>query len=135
MFASDAGVVHATHRLTRGQVAFRRGDRQLECLEWRQADSVEVMFRAHGADQLQEGAVRARTRDEVRGPRSGYRTGGGTVALMRQVKAFRYGKATKALRDKVEKSGRDPRLFALHSIRIGGTSTMAAGGDISGRLV
>lgn len=82
MFASDGGVVHPVHCLTREQVAFRRGDHQLSYVDWREADAVEVLFRGHKADQLQQGTVRVRTRDEVHGPRSGYRTGGGAVALM-----------------------------------------------------
>ena len=82
MFASDEGVVHHVHCLTRGQAAFRRGDRQLEYMDWSEADSVEVLYRGHKADQLQERTVRERTRDEVYGPRSGYETGGGAVALM-----------------------------------------------------
>ena len=82
MFASDKGVVHPVHCLTRGQIAFRRGDRQLEYMDWSEAESVEVLYRGHKADKLQEGTVRERTKDEVYGPRSGYGTGGGAVALM-----------------------------------------------------
>ena len=35
----------------------------------------------------------------------------------------------------VEKAGRDPKDFALHSLRIGGSSTLAAGGEVSERVV
>ena len=41
----------------------------------------------------------------------------------------------RAFREVVEKSGRDPREFALHSLRIGGASTLAAGGDVSDRVI
>ncbi len=59
-------------------------------------------------------------------PLSSYREGG-------QVNVLRYGKATQGLREIVKKSGRDPRHFSLHSLRIGGTSTLAGGGEISDR--
>ena len=36
-----------------------------------------------------------------------------------------------AFREVMEKSGRDPREFALHSLRIGGASTLAPGRDVS----
>jgi len=36
--AGDVGVVFPVHWLTRGQTAFRRGERQLEYVNWRQAD-------------------------------------------------------------------------------------------------
>ena len=42
-----------------------------------------------------------------------------TVALLNE--------APRALREVVEKSGRDPKDSALYSLRIGGTSTTAAG--------
>ena len=158
MFASNKGVIHPAHCLTRRDVAFFFEDRQLEYMEWRQADAAEVRFRGHKADPFQLGSVRARTRDDVRGPQSGYRAGGGAVALMvelmschptlpdhaplssyrsgrRVVNVFRYRKATEALRDVVEKSGRDPKDFALHSLRIGGPSALAAGGEVSDRVV
>ena len=51
-------------------------------------------------------------------------------------KFFSGGKATEALKDIVEKSGRDPpKDFALHSLRIGGPSALAAGGEVSDRVV
>lgn len=129
----------------------------MEYTYWRQADRIEVHFRGHKGDQEQTGDVRARTRDDVYGPRSGYRAGGGAVALMvellschptlpdsaplssfrsgREVKVFKYGQALRALREIVQRSGRDPKEFALHSLRIGGASTLAAGGDVSERVI
>ena len=65
MFASNKGVIHPAHCLTRRDVAFFSEDRQLEYLEWRQADAVEVRFRGHKAGPFQLGSVRARTRDDV----------------------------------------------------------------------
>ena len=46
------------------------------------ADKIEVRFRRHKGDQNQKGDVKARTRYEVYGPRSGYRAAGGAVDLM-----------------------------------------------------
>jgi len=82
MFAASSGRVHPAHCLTRRDVAFFRGDRQLAYIDWRQADKIEVHFRGHKGDQEQRGNVRVRTRDETHGPRSGYRADGGAVALV-----------------------------------------------------
>ena len=61
-------------------------------------------------------------------PLSSYRSG-------REVKVWKYNQALRAFREIVEKSGRNPKEFALHSLRIGGASTLAAGGDVSdGRI-
>ena len=157
MFAASSGRVHPAHCLTRRDVAFFRGDRQLAYIDWRQADKIEVHFRGHKGDQEQRGNVRVRTRDETHGPRSGYRADGGAVALMvellschptlpdsvplssyrsgREVKVWKYDQALRAFREIVEKSGRNPKEFALHSLRIGGASTLAAGGDVSDRVI
>ena len=103
------------------------------------------------------GDVRVRTRDAARGPRSGYRADGGAVALMvellschptlpdsaplssyrsgRDVQVWKYDQALRAFREIVEQSGRNPKEFALHSLRIGGASTLAAGGDVSDRII
>lgn len=157
MFANSSGVVHPAHCLTRQDVAFFQGDRQLQYLHWRQADRIEVRFRGHKGDQEQRGNVRVRTRDETHGPRSGYRADGGAVALMVEllschptlsdsaplssyrsgqgVQVWKYDQALRAFREIVEMSGRDPKKFALHSLRIGGASTLAAGGDVSDRVV
>ena len=82
VFASDSGVVHPAHCLTRGDVAFFAGDAQLAYALWPTADKIEVRVRGHKGDQDMIGSVRVRTRDEITGPRSGYRAGGGAVALM-----------------------------------------------------
>ena len=82
MFASDSGVVHPAHCLTRGDVAFFAGDAQLAYSLWPTADEIEVRVRGHKGDQDMIGSVRVHTRDEITGPRSGYRAGGGGVALM-----------------------------------------------------
>jgi len=65
---------HHKHAEQRGQIAFRRGDRQLEYLEWQEANLVDVLFRGQRADQGGSAAVekvRERTRDEVHGPHVG----------------------------------------------------------------
>ena len=54
-------------------------------------------------------------------PLSSYRIG-------RDVKILKYGQALQAFREIVKKSGRVPKDFALHSLRIGRASTLAAGG-------
>ena len=101
--------------------------------------------------------MRARTRDELSGPQSGYRVDGGAVALIvelmscnatlpddaplssyrigRQVKVLKYGQAPQACREIVKKSGSDPKDFVLHSLRIGGASTLAVGGEGSERVI
>ena len=56
-----------------------------------------------------------------RRPLSSYRIG-------REVKVLKYGQALQAFRELVKKSGRDPKDFALHSLRIGGASILVAGG-------
>ena len=117
----------------------------MEYVHWRQADRMEINFRGHKGDEDQIGEVRARTRDEISGPQSGYRADGGAVALTvelisrhatwpddaplsllssyrigREVKVLKYGQALQAFREIVKKSRRDPKDFALHSLRIGG---------------
>ena len=152
MFASDSGVVHPAHCLTRGDVAFFAGDAQLAYALWTTADKIEVRVRGHKGDQDMIGSVRVRTRDEITGPRSGYRAGGGAVALMvelmschrslpasppissyncgKSVRVLRYGHALRAFRDIAANAGRRPAHFALHSLRIGEATTLAAGGDV-----
>ena len=45
-----------------------------------------------------------------------------------------YRRALKALRQIVEQAGDNPKEFGLHSLRIGGATTMAARGEISDRV-
>ena len=142
IFVSSSGVAHPVHCLTRKDVAFFSGNNQLEYVHWRQADKMEMNFRGHKRDQDQIGEVRARTRDEISGPQSGYRADGGAVDLMvelmschatlpddaplssyrigREVKVLKHGQALQVSRGIVNKSGRDPKDFALHSLRIEG---------------
>ena len=47
----------------------------------------------------------------------------------------RYGRVLRAIKEVVAESGRNPDEFALHSLRIGGATTLAAGGDISERVI
>ena len=98
-----------------------------------------------------------RTRDEVRGSRSSYSTDGGAVALVLEMmsclqdlpdrtplasygfgssaRIVRHGRALRAVKEMVVESGRNPDEFALHSLRIGGATTLAAGGNISERVI
>ena len=91
-----------------------------------------------------------RTRKNVRGVGSSLREGGGAVALLvellsvhrnlpseaplasyrqsENVAVWTYGQALRALREVVAESGQDPAEFALHSLRIGSTLRLAAGG-------
>ena len=118
---------------------------------------MEIHFRGLKGDQDQIGDVRVRTREEASGPRAGYRADGGAVAPMvellschptlpadaplssyrsgREVKVVKYSQALRSFRELVEKAGRNPKKFALHSLRIGGASTLAAGGEVSERVL
>ena len=151
MFTADSGAVHPLHCPTRGDMAFFAEGTQLGERRRQQPDRVEVRFKGHKGDQEQAGSVRVRTRSEVRGPRSSFRADGGTVALMlelrscfpgfldhaplssyqcgKAIRVVRYGRALKALKEVVAKSGRNPDEFALHSLSIGATTTLAAGGE------
>ena len=83
IFASSSEVAQPAHYcLTRKDVAFVSGNTQLEYVHGRQADKAEMNARGQKGDHDQIGEVRARTRDETRGPQSGYRADGGAVALM-----------------------------------------------------
>ena len=96
-------------------------------------------------------------REEVTGPRSSVDTGGGAVALMvglmasgiilpesaplssctcgSVVRVWRYGQALRALREVVVQSGGEPGDLALHSLRIGVATKVAAGGDVPDRVI
>ena len=111
-----------------------------------------MRFKSHKGDQEQKGSVPVRTRTEVRGSKSSFRKDGGAVAFMlelmscfpglldhaplssyrsgKSARVVRYGRTLRAIKELVAKSGRNPDEFALHSLRIGGANTLAAGGDI-----
>ena len=61
-------------------------------------------------------------------PVSSYRCG-------KSVRVVRYGRALRAIKELVARFGRNPDEFALHSLRIGGATTLAAGVDISERVI
>ena len=61
-------------------------------------------------------------------PLSSYRCG-------KSVRVVRYGRALGAIKGLVAKSGRNADELALHSLRIGGAITLAAGEDISERVI
>ena len=48
----------------------------------------------------------------------------------KSVRVLQYGHAFRAFREIVANAGRHPEHFALHSLRIGGAITLAAGGDV-----
>ena len=131
IFASSSGVAHPVHCLTRKDVALFSGNNQLEYVHWRQADIAEKNFRGHKGDQDQIGEMRARTLDEISGPQSGHRAGGGAVPLIvelmsfhatlpddaprssyrigREVEVLKYGQALQAFRKIAKKSGATQR--------------------------
>ena len=96
------------------------------------------------------------TRIEVRGSKSSFRLYSGVVALMLKLLScfcglsnhaalssygsgnsvrMKYSRARRAIKELVAKSGRSPDEFSLHSLRIGGATTLAAGGDIPERVM
>ena len=72
MFAADSGAAHSVHCLTRGGVAFYADGTQLEYMQWRQADRVDVRFKGHEGDQEQMGSIRVRTQTEVPGSKPSF---------------------------------------------------------------
>lgn len=148
MFAVSSKDMHAVHGLRRGDVAFFRSSEQLAPGQWSLADRVEVRFRSAKGDQLRKGAVVTRART---GPPRAVSLGGGAVDVMVELLscypslpphaplvAFDVGQeawsmwskhqATRALRQVVSLAGLPPEEFALHSLRIGGATYLAAGG-------
>lgn len=73
---------------------------------------------------LEHGACKTPRRRRKRPVAIVYRSG-------REIKVLKYDQVLHALRDVAERSGRNPKYFALHSLRIGGPSTLAAGGNVS----
>ena len=113
-------------------------------------------FRGHKGDHAQQGSVVVRTRDDASGTRSGVEAGGGAVALMvellsvypalpesaplsyrcgNEVRVWRYPEAFAALRQVAVRAGDDPSEVGLYSLRIGATTTLAAGGGVSQRVI
>jgi len=149
LWAYDDGLVHADFCLTRGDLTFFLGERRLTDAERRQADRVEVSFRASKSDQKRQGAVVTRERvvDDTRG-QSVEKMGaleilldlldmhpelGSSAPLMQSAKQGRWvvvsrSEATAALRDMAERVGGNPSEFALHSGRIGGATQLAKQG-------
>ena len=133
-----------------------KGERRLTSLQWHQATSIEVRFRGHKGDQAQQGSVIVRTRD-ASGTRSGVGAGGGAVALMvellsvyptmpesaplssyrcgNEVRVWIYPEALAALRQVAARAGDDPGEVGLHSLRMGAATTLAAGGEVSQRVI
>lgn len=160
MFASMAGEVHPVHCLCREDVTFMNAEQvALQPLYWHKATMVRVRFRGHKGDQGERGSHIVRVRDVAQGKRSAIDADGGAVAalveLMRchlflpessalctyrssrnhGVGVWGYNQALKALRQIVRHTGGDPMHVGLHSLRIGGATTLAAGGEIPDRIV
>ena len=142
VLASDSGIVHPVHCVTRDDVTFFNDGDQLDFRRWRQADMVKVRLRGHKGDQLQEGSTIVRTRSEVNGVYPGLRAGGGAVALMARNRptllvSERTGGTnmgiwtSSASIEIVSGTGGNPEEYALHSSRIGGVTALAAGGSAS----
>ena len=149
MFAVSQTAMHAVHGLRRGDVAFFHGSVQLTSRDkWALADRVEVRFRSSKGDQFRKGAVCTRTRQHAPCP---VESGGGAVDVMVELlSAFPFlpshaplvavgaggnswwmwtkNKACDALRQMVALAGLPPQEYALHSLRIGGATDLAAGG-------
>ena len=51
------------------------------------------------------------------------------------MRVVRYSAALRAVSEVVEKSGRNPQEYALHSLRSGGATALASGGDIAERVI
>ena len=137
-------------------MALYKGQQRLTSLQWHQATSIEVRFHGHKVDQAKQGSVIVRTRDDASGTRSGVGAGGGAVALMvellsvyptmpesaplssyrcgNEVRIWRCPEALTALRQVAARAD-DPSEVGLHSLRIGAASTLAAGGDVSQRVI
>lgn len=151
MFAMSVSHMHAAHGLRRGDVAFFAGSVQLILpTRWPLADRVEVRFRYSKGDQLRKGAVLTRVRS---GPYRPVEAGGGAVACMVELLLYypslpshsplvavgadgdrwmllKRRQAESALRDVVSLAGLQPAHYALHSLRIGGATHLAAGGGV-----
>ena len=52
-----------------------------------------------------------------------------------EVRVWRYPEALAALRQMVAKAGDDPSEVGLHWLRIGAVTTLAAGGEVSQRVI
>ena len=147
IWAYGNGLVHPDLSHEKGLVSFR-GTMQLDWKEKRQADKVEVTFRAGKSDQNRLGSVVLRTKvmavDRVDGDvRSKgaleilldlldiYPTLDGAAPLMQTYsiagwRVVNYNKATHAWRMIVGGAGRDPFQYVLRSGRIGGATQLAA---------
>ena len=147
----DTKLVHPEFCLTRRDLTFRQGSLTLSWQDRERADRVEITFRASKADQTRRGATITRTRlSTSHKAESGGQVGAVEIILEllrrhpslpmdaplttrlveeRAVSTAR-ARATAALRIMVASAGggEDPRLYALHSGRIGGATQLAAQG-------
>ncbi|CAM9526848.1 unnamed protein product, partial [Sphacelaria rigidula] len=157
LFAYSKGKIHKDIGLTRGDIAFKRGETQLhKHAEWQTADSVEVRFKAHQGDQKRRGVVLSRNRAVAQPNKQAVDIGqslgaqGGGLEIMTALMLVhpeldanapltRYAshskwrvwtreQATTALRELVRQHGVNPSEYALHSGRIGGVTPLASAG-------
>ena len=148
MFALSKNAMHVEHGLRRGDVALFKRAVQMSVGLWHLADRVELRFWSSKGDQLRKGKVLTRVRKHA--PQV-FEAGGGAVDLMIELlSCFRslpsnapsvaFGvdggswamwtkhHAESALRQVVSFAGLQPSEYALHSLRIGGATHLAAGG-------
>ena len=147
--------MHSVHCPTRADDAFYVSSTHLQYIRWRQADRVGLHFKGRKGDQEHGERCGHGSRFAVRSRPLG--KDGGAVALMlelmscfpslpghaplssyrcdKSVRVVRYSPALRAIKQLVAKSGRNPDEFALHSLVIGGATTLAAGGDITERVI
>ena len=71
LFPYDSGMVHTDYCLTRRDLTFFKGVQQLKWVDRREADKVEIWFRASKADQKSLEAVVTRTRVQQTEKRGG----------------------------------------------------------------
>ena len=81
LFAYDSGMVHPDYCLTRRDLTFFKGVQQVKWVDRREADKVEICFRASKADQKRIGAVVARTRVQQTEKRRGREVGALEILL------------------------------------------------------
>ena len=156
IFASPTGEVHPAHCLTRGDVALYAGGWRLTSVQ-APGHQHRGSFLGHKCDQAQQGSVIVRTRDDAWKVRSGVGSGGGVVALTvellsgyptlpenaplssyqygNEIRVWKYLEVLEALPQVVAKAGDDSTEVALHTVRIGAATMLAAGGEVQQRVI
>ena len=127
-----------------------KGGQRLTSLQWHQANGVQVCFRGHKGDQARQVSAIVRTQVDASWMRAGVGTDVRAVALMMElpecaplssckcgdeVRVWRYTETPKTRHQVAAKTGEDSSEVGLHSLRIGGDTTLAAGGEVSRRVM